>query len=74
MFNPRKLPADYDPYIFDPTEHRSQPTDQVFHLVDEIAGLTLSEVSELSMILMEKQNMKDPPVVGVMKAGTVVWQ
>lgn len=71
MFDPRKLPADYDPSSFDPTEHRSPPTDRVFRLVDEIAGLTLSEVSELSMILMKKLNMKEPPVVGVMRAGAV---
>lgn len=71
MFDPRKLPADYDPSNFDPTEHRSPPTNRVFRLVDEIAGLTLSEVSELSMILMKKLNMKEPPVVGVMKVGAV---
>ncbi|KAF7140224.1 hypothetical protein RHSIM_Rhsim06G0063500 [Rhododendron simsii] len=65
----RRLPADYDPSTFDPTQHRSPPTDRVFRLVDEIAGLTLVEVAELSSILMKKMGMKEPPVVGVMKPG-----
>ncbi|XP_043687314.1 50S ribosomal protein L7/L12 [Telopea speciosissima] len=65
----RRLPADYDPSNFDPTEHRSPPTDRVFRLVDEIAGLTLVEVAELSSILMRKLGMKETPVVGVMKPG-----
>ncbi|KAF3435091.1 hypothetical protein FNV43_RR22178 [Rhamnella rubrinervis] len=65
----RRLPADYDPATFDPTEHRSPPTDRVFRLVDEISGLTLSEVAELGSILMKKRGMKEPPVVGVMKPG-----
>ncbi|GFS44825.1 ribosomal protein L7/L12 domain-containing protein [Actinidia rufa] len=64
-----RLPADYDPATFDPTQHRSPPTGRVFRLVDEIAGLTLVEVAELSSILMKKLGMKDPPVVGVMKPG-----
>lgn len=65
----RRLPADYDPEKFDPTEHRSPPTARVFRLVDEISGLTLSEVAELGSILMKKRGMKEPPVVGVMKPG-----
>lgn len=65
----RRLPADYDPATFDPTEHRSPPTHRVFRLVDEISGLTLSEVAELGSILMKKRGMKEPPVVGVMKPG-----
>lgn len=65
----RRLPADYDPSTFDPTQHRSPPTDRVFRLVDEIAGLTLVEVAELSSIMMKKMGMKEPPVVGVMKPG-----
>lgn len=65
----RMLPADYDPSTFDPTQHRSPPTDRVFRLVDAIAGLTLVEVAELSSILMKKMGMKEPPVVGVMKPG-----
>lgn len=65
----RRLPADYDPATFDPTQHRSPPTDRVFRLVDEISGLTLVEISELSSILRKKLGMADMPVVGVMKPG-----
>ncbi|TQD98387.1 hypothetical protein C1H46_015988 [Malus baccata] len=65
----RRLPADYDPATFDPTEHRSPPTDRVFRLVDEISSLTLVEVAELGSILMRKKRMTEPPVVGVMKPG-----
>lgn len=65
----RRLPADYDPATFDPTEHRSPPTERVFRLVDEIAGLTLSEVAELGSIIMKKKGMKEPPTVGVAKPG-----
>ncbi|KAK6921523.1 Ribosomal protein L7/L12, C-terminal [Dillenia turbinata] len=65
----RRLPADYDAANFDPTEHRSPPTDRVFRLVDEISGLTLLQVAELSSILMKKLGIKEPPVVGVMKPG-----
>ncbi|XXG65680.1 hypothetical protein AAC387_Pa05g3314 [Persea americana] len=72
MIDQRKLPADYDPSNFDPTEHRSPPTDRVFRLVDEIAGLTLVEVADLSSIMMKKLGMKEPPVVGVMKPGSGV--
>ncbi|XP_059659003.1 uncharacterized protein LOC132305370 [Cornus florida] len=68
-FDQRKLPADYDPATFDPSMHRSPPTDRVFRLVDEISALTLVEVAELSSIMMKKLGMKEPPVVGVMKAG-----
>ncbi|KAJ9707897.1 hypothetical protein PVL29_000125 [Vitis rotundifolia] len=65
----RRLPADYDPANFDPTQHRSPPTARVFRLVDEIAGLTLVEVAELSSILRKKLGMKEPPVVAIMKPG-----
>lgn len=68
----RKLPADYDPLNFDPTQHRSPPTDRVFSLVDEISGLTLVEVAELSSILMKKMGMSEPPVVGFMKPGAAL--
>ncbi|XP_068644111.1 uncharacterized protein [Aristolochia californica] len=70
MIDPRRLPTDYDPSNFDPTEHRSPPTDRVFRLVDEVAGLTLLEVSELSSILMRKLNMKEGPTIAVMKPGS----
>ncbi|KAJ0018814.1 hypothetical protein Pint_12120 [Pistacia integerrima] len=65
----RRLPADYDPATFDPTEHRSPPTERVWRLVDEISGLTLAEITELGSIIMKKRGMKEPPVVGVMKPG-----
>ncbi|PPD75212.1 hypothetical protein GOBAR_DD27857 [Gossypium barbadense] len=57
----RRLPADYDPSNFDPTEHRSPPTERVWRLVDEISGLTLSEISELGSIIMKKRGMIEPP-------------
>ncbi|KAL0332762.1 UNVERIFIED_CONTAM: 50S ribosomal protein L7/L12 [Sesamum calycinum] len=66
----RRLPADYDPANFDPTEHRSPPSDRVWRLVDEISGLTLVEAAELSSIMMRKLGMKEKLVVGVMKPGT----
>ncbi|KAK9060739.1 hypothetical protein SSX86_021445 [Deinandra increscens subsp. villosa] len=65
----RRLPTDYNPATFDPTEHRSPPTDRVWRLVDEMSSLTLLEVAELSSIMMKKMGMKQPPVVAVMKAG-----
>lgn len=68
-YDQRRLPADYDPATFDPTEHRSPPTERVWRLVDEITGLTLMEIAELGSILMKKMGMKEPPIVGVMKPG-----
>lgn len=65
----KRLPTDYDPATFDPTEHRSPPTDRVWRLVDEMSSLTLLEVAELSSIMMKKMGMKEPPVVAVMKPG-----
>lgn len=65
----RRLPADYDTSNFDPTEHRSPPTERVWKLVDEISGLTLAEAAEMSTIMMRKLGMREMPVVGVMKAG-----
>lgn len=63
----RRLPADYDPANFDPTEHRSPPSERVWRLVDEIAGLTLAEATELSIIMMGKMGIQGRPVVAVMK-------
>ncbi|KAI3775483.1 hypothetical protein L1987_50060 [Smallanthus sonchifolius] len=65
----RRLPTDYDPATFDPTEHRSPPTDRVWRLVDEMPSLTLVEVAELSSIMMKKMGMKEPPVMAVMRPG-----
>ncbi|KAK1305256.1 50S ribosomal protein L12, cyanelle [Acorus calamus] len=69
MIDPRRLPADYDPSNFDPAEHRSPPTPRVFRLVDEVAGLTLSEVSELSSIIASKLGLKELPVIAAMDPG-----
>lgn len=68
-YDQRRLPTDYDPSTFDPTQHRSPPTERVWRLVDEISGLTLVEIAELSSILMKKLGMKDLPTVGMMKPG-----
>ncbi|XP_071717288.1 uncharacterized protein [Rutidosis leptorrhynchoides] len=65
----RRLPTDYDPATFDPTEHRSPPTDRVWRLVDEMSSLTLAEVAELSSIMMKKMGIMEPPTVAVMRAG-----
>lgn len=65
----RRLPANYNPATFDPTEHPSPPTARVFRLVDEVSGLTLFESAELGLILMKKRGMTEPPVVGVLKPG-----
>ncbi|CAN8235827.1 unnamed protein product [Cochlearia groenlandica] len=65
----KKLPSDYDPSTFDPTEHRSPPTDRVFKLVDDISSLTLLEISELGAIIMKKKGISELPTVSVMKPG-----
>lgn len=70
IFDQRKLPADYDPANFDPTDHRGPPTARVWRLVDEVSSLTLSEVTDLSSILASKLRMKEPPVIAVMNSGT----
>lgn len=67
--DPRKLPADYDPATFDPTAHRSPPSERVFRLVDEVSSLTLLEAAELGSILMKKMSMTEAPVMGVLKPG-----
>lgn len=65
----RSLPADFDPATFDPTEHRSPPSERVFKLVDEMASLTVAEAAELGHILMKKMGVKDLPTVGFLKPG-----
>ena len=65
----RRLPADFNPLTFDPTEHRSPPTERVWRLVDEMASLTLAEAAELGPILMKKLGMKEMPIAGFMKPG-----
>lgn len=71
--DPRKLPADYDPSNFDPTAHRSPPSERVFRLVDEVSSLTLAEAANLGSILMKKMGMNEnePPVIGVLNPGAV---
>ena len=65
----RRLPADFDPATFDPTEHRSPPSERVFRLVEEMASLTLAEAAELGPILMKKMGLKEMPTIGYMKPG-----
>ncbi|KAF9601679.1 hypothetical protein IFM89_021731 [Coptis chinensis] len=72
MIDQRRLPADYDPSNFNPTEHRSPPTDRVFRLVEEVSSLTLLEMSEFSSILMNKLATERAPIVGLMKPSAVV--
>ncbi|XP_020592775.1 uncharacterized protein LOC110033208 [Phalaenopsis equestris] len=72
FFDQRKLPADYNPSNFDPTEHRTPPADRVWRLVDEISSLTLTEVAELSSILMRKAALSEPPIIGVIKPGAAL--
>lgn len=69
----RRLPANYNPATFDPTEHPSPPTARVFRLVDEVSGLTLSESAELGSIMMKKRGMTEPPVVGILKPGAAAF-
>ncbi|KAM7250867.1 hypothetical protein ACFE04_022750 [Oxalis oulophora] len=73
-YDQRRLPADYDPKTYDPTEHRSPPTERVWRLVDEISNLTLSEIAELGTIIMKKRGMTQPPTVGVMKPGMAMQE
>eukprot|EP01018_Ginkgo_biloba_P004191 Gb_26365 [translate_table: standard] len=65
----KKLPADYDPSTFDPKEQRSPPTERVFKLVDDIAGLTLLEVADLTDVLKKKFNIKEMPLMTMMMPG-----
>ncbi|MFS7930817.1 putative ribosomal protein L7/L12 [Helianthus anomalus] len=65
----KRLPTDYDPATFDPTEHCIPPTERVWRLEDEMSSLTLVEVAKLSSLMMKRMGMKEPPVVAVMKPG-----
>ncbi|KAG0449965.1 hypothetical protein HPP92_027134 [Vanilla planifolia] len=62
MFDQRMLPTDYDPAKFDPTEHRSPPSERVWRLVDEVSALTLAET-----------HIAEPPVIGIMKPGASLF-
>eukprot|EP00252_Welwitschia_mirabilis_P016561 TRINITY_DN3653_c0_g1_i1.p1 TRINITY_DN3653_c0_g1~~TRINITY_DN3653_c0_g1_i1.p1 ORF type:complete len:210 (-),score=27.33 TRINITY_DN3653_c0_g1_i1:191-820(-) len=70
-FDQRKLPADYNPATFDPTEHRSPPSERVFRIVDEISNLTLLEISELKAIILKKLDLKEAPRIIAMPASAV---
>ncbi|CAI5983640.1 unnamed protein product [Closterium sp. NIES-65] len=49
----------------DPTEQRSPPTERVVRLADEIVGLTLLEVSDLTTLIRKKLGMEDAPMGGM---------
>ncbi|CAI5501003.1 unnamed protein product [Closterium sp. Naga37s-1] len=49
----------------DPTEQRSPPTERVVRLADEIVGLTLLEVSDLTALIRKKLGMEDAPMGGM---------
>ncbi|GJP37361.1 hypothetical protein CLOM_g21774 [Closterium sp. NIES-68] len=49
----------------DPAEQRSPPTDRVVRLADEIVGLTLLEVSDLTALIRKKLGMEDAPMGGM---------
>ena len=49
----------------DPTEQRTPPTERVLRLADEIVGLTLLEVSDLSSILKKRLGLPDMPIGGM---------
>ncbi|KAL1810168.1 hypothetical protein ACET3Z_027158 [Daucus carota] len=51
------------------TEAQFSPTERVSAIVDELSGLTLLEVSDLTDILVKKLDVQDIPVMGVMMPG-----
>ncbi|KAJ4820540.1 50S ribosomal protein L7/L12 [Rhynchospora pubera] len=65
----RKLPANYDPATFDPSAPSTPPSDRVWRLVDEVASLTLVEVSQLSSLLTTRLGITEPPSVCIVNAG-----
>ncbi|CAK7322990.1 unnamed protein product [Dovyalis caffra] len=65
----RRLSTDYDPDTFDPTKQWSPLVERVFRLVDEIAGLTLMEMSELGTIIMRRMELTEPPTIRILKGG-----
>lgn len=50
-------------------ESRPPPSERVTTIVDEISGLTLLEVADLTEILREKLDVKEMPVMAVMMPG-----
>ncbi|KAF3326672.1 54S ribosomal protein L12 [Carex littledalei] len=65
----RKLPTNYDPATFDPSVPFTPPSDRVWRLVDEVASLTLVEVSQLSSLLTTRLGVTEPPSVCIVNAG-----
>lgn len=65
----RKLPTNYDPATFDPSAPFTPPSDRVWRLVDEVASLTLVEVSQLSSLLTTRLGVTEPPSVCIVNAG-----
>jgi large subunit ribosomal protein L7/L12 len=65
----RKLPTNYDPATFDPSTPFTPPSDRVWRLVDEVASLTLVEVSQLSNLLTTRLGITEPPSVCIVNAG-----
>ncbi|XP_023518906.1 uncharacterized protein LOC111782287 [Cucurbita pepo subsp. pepo] len=50
-------------------ESKPAPSERVTAIVDEISGLTLLEVADLTEVLREKLDVKDMPVMAVMMPG-----
>lgn len=51
------------------SESKIAPSERVSSIVDEISGLTLLEVSDLTEVLRKKLDIKEMPVMGVMMPG-----
>ncbi|KAJ6389267.1 hypothetical protein OIU77_027579 [Salix suchowensis] len=49
----RRLPTDYDPATFDPTEHRSPPTERVFKLNRQQSGVLKGGAAGLAGMAMK---------------------
>ncbi|KAJ7297011.1 hypothetical protein O6H91_11G089300 [Diphasiastrum complanatum] len=47
---------------FDPTEHRTPPSEKIHRLADEIASLTLLEVTDLSSLIKKKLGLPNMPM------------
>ncbi|KAI5313785.1 PREDICTED: 50S ribosomal [Prunus dulcis] len=56
-------------YTTDAPEQRPPPSETVSAIADEISGLTLLEVSDLTEVLREKLDIKEMPVMAMMMPG-----
>ncbi|BFG41286.1 hypothetical protein CerSpe_275600 [Prunus speciosa] len=56
-------------YTTDAPEQRPPPSETVSAIADEISGLTLLEVSDLTEVLREKLGIKEMPVMAMMMPG-----